>query len=758
LSERLHLFGIRHHGPGSAHALLRGLDAVDPALVLIEGPPEGEEILHAAASADLVPPVALLCYAPDDPALAVFDPFAEYSPEWQAIRWALSRGRPVRFIDLPAGVTLALRRTVPEAPEADAPAEAEAAAPKEQELLAHDPLGALAAAAGQPDGETWWNGTVEQAMGRHGYFAAVEQAMSALREGEAGLTRREAMREAQMRLAVAAALSETDGPVAAVVGAWHVPALRRKVAQKDDRALLKGAERIKVATAWVPWTDTRLAAGSGYGAGVISPGWYRHLWEAYAAASGEQGPEVRALVVGWITKAVTLLRQEGLAASTASAIEAVRLAEALAAIRNIPVPGLQEMNDAILSAICHGNDAPMRLIARRLVVGEAVGEVGEGLPQTPLQADLTRQQRALRLKPATTEEETSVDLRTEAGLAKSTLFHRLALLGVPWGRLVGSGKSRGTFREHWVLQWTPELSVALAEASVHGGTVAEAAATKAATAIAAESSPGPLAWLVQSCLHADLPSAYDAALVRLQAVAAAGGTAEALVGTVPPLADILRYGTARRFNEESLRRLVVSLCAEIHINLPYACRTLDEAASTGMRQALSRYAAAVATLDDDEVAAGWVSTLDALADDGTIAPGIRGFATRQLHGGQEGEATARRLSRALSPSVPAAEAGAWIEGFLADGADILLVDMSLLAVVDAWMTGLPPDTFVELLPLIRRSLSGFDGHQRRAVREAVARGCRANDVILSREPSPIFAEAVPLLMTIIGLKPQETAA
>jgi len=735
LSDRLHLFGIRHHGPGSAHALVRELDALDPAMVLIEGPPEGEAILHAAASADLVPPVALLCYSPDDPGLAVFDPFAEYSPEWQAIRWALHRGRPVRLIDLPAGITLAMRKD----------GEDEGGFP-------YDPLGTLAEVAGQSDGETWWNGTVEQSMGQHGYFAAIEKAMSAMREDEpeGSLSLRERMREAQMRLAIAAALSETEGPVAAVVGAWHVPALRRKVALKDDRAILKGADRIKVATAWVPWTDTRLAAGSGYGAGVASPGWYRHLWEHYSG--GRSGPDVRALVVGWMTKAAIMLREEGIPASTASVIEAVRLAESLAALRELPVPGLPELDDAMLSVICGGNDVPMRLIARRLVIGEQVGEVGEGLPQTPLQADLARQQRALRLKPSAIEEQASVDLRTEAGLAKSTLLHRLDLLGVKWGRLEERGRSRGTFRENWVLHWAPELSVALAEASVHGGTVKEASAGKAAATIASEATPEALAGLVQSCLHADLPSAYDAALVRLQAVAAAGGTVEALMGAVPSLADILRYGTARRFDETPLRTLVVSLCVEINVNLPYACRSLDADGAESMRKSLSRYAVAVGMLDDEAVASGWVSTLGQLAGDQAIAPGIRGFATRQLHEGTDAsDVTARRLSIALSPSVPPAEGGAWLEGFLADGADILIVDMSLLSVVDAWMTGLAEGDFMALLPMLRRSLSSFDGHQRRAIRESVARGCRPRESNGSQEASPAFAEAVPLLMTILGI-------
>jgi hypothetical protein len=39
VDPRLHILGIRHHGPGSAASVLQALDAVKPAIVLIEGPP-----------------------------------------------------------------------------------------------------------------------------------------------------------------------------------------------------------------------------------------------------------------------------------------------------------------------------------------------------------------------------------------------------------------------------------------------------------------------------------------------------------------------------------------------------------------------------------------------------------------------------------------------------------------------------------------------------------------------------------------------
>ena len=105
-SERLHLLGIRHHGPGSAASVLKALDAVDPACVLIEGPSDANHVIPFADKPGMRPPVAILVYDSDDASQSAFYPFAEFSPEWQAMRCALKYGRPVRFIDLPVSLRI----------------------------------------------------------------------------------------------------------------------------------------------------------------------------------------------------------------------------------------------------------------------------------------------------------------------------------------------------------------------------------------------------------------------------------------------------------------------------------------------------------------------------------------------------------------------------------------------------------------------------------------------------------------------------
>ena len=94
-------FGIRHHGPGCARSLVRAFAAWQPDAVLVEGPPEADGLLPHLNDAALVPPVALLVHAVETPQQAVFYPFARFSPEWQALRWAAGAGVAARFIDLP---------------------------------------------------------------------------------------------------------------------------------------------------------------------------------------------------------------------------------------------------------------------------------------------------------------------------------------------------------------------------------------------------------------------------------------------------------------------------------------------------------------------------------------------------------------------------------------------------------------------------------------------------------------------------------
>src|SRR5258705_8356160 len=205
MTGQVFLFGIRHHGPGSARRLVQALDDLNPSAVLIEGPSEASELLPMLADPDMATPVALLIYAEDNPANASFFPFAEYSPEYQAARWAVRHGTALRFIDLPASDRLGT---------AGGGIEDETAASADDDPISRDPIGVLATAAGYDDGESWWSDLIEENPASGPVLAAVARMATAPRAGSKTPSPPGAAREAHMRDGNAEKAEEGRGAVA----------------------------------------------------------------------------------------------------------------------------------------------------------------------------------------------------------------------------------------------------------------------------------------------------------------------------------------------------------------------------------------------------------------------------------------------------------------------------------------------------------------------------------------------------------------
>ncbi|MEW5788830.1 MAG: DUF5682 family protein [Pseudomonadota bacterium] len=782
-----HLFGIRHHGPGSARSLLEALTALEPDCLLVEGPPEGEEMLSLLADAGLVPPVALLIYNPETPREASFYPFAEFSPEWNALRFAQARGIPTRFIDFPVAHRFALARLEAEAPkaagedegavgeeggkepEADPPdpnaavppatcAAPDGADPAPVSLAApgDDPLDWLGRAAGYGDGESWWNHLVEERGDSLELFAAIREAMTTLRAeapprgASESARQREALREAHMRKNLRQAQKEGFQRIAVVCGAWHLPALAELPTAKADNDLLKDAlkplPKIKVAATWVPWSNANLSFASGYGAGVDSPGWYEHLWRTPAPARA----------IGWMARAAQLFRAEDLDCSSAHLIEAVRLAETLAALRERALPGLDELNEALRSVVCLGDAAPMAVIERGLMVGDRLGSIPDQAPAVPLQRDLERQQKSLRLKPEAAQKTLDLDLRQPNDLARSHLLHRLALLDIDWGSLNRTGRSaRGSFHEVWILQWEPELALAVIAASRWGNEVAQAATARCVDrARAAENLPD-LSNLVNQVLLADLEGAIAPVTRALEDMAVLAADVGQLLAAIPPLAQVLRYGNVRRTDAGMVEHLLDCLAPRAAIGLAGACASLDDEAARTMRDHIVGTHQALALLARPELLADWHRALGQIAHLGASHGLVCGLAARLLFDDRKEspEDTARRMSQALSLGNDPAPAADWLEGFLNQSGMVLLHDPALWTLVDDWLTGLVEDHFLRVLPLLRRAFSAFTGPERRQLGERALQPAAGTARTETADWDATRAEAVlPLLRELLGVQ------
>ncbi|MDX2968779.1 DUF5682 family protein [Kribbella solani] len=722
----VHLFGIRHHGPGSARAVATALGELQPDVVLIEGPPEADKLVELAGSAEMEPPVALLAYAADDSTKAAFWPFAVFSPEWQAIRYGLAADVPVRFCDLPAANQFA------------------SSGGEGRRAASIDPLATLASAGGYDDPERWWDDVIESRRGGAEPFSVIADAMRELRHGDEA-TGREAQREAYMRTVLRKAIREGFERIAVVCGAWHVPALELPLPPAThDQRILKGLPKRKVACTWVPWTHGRLAAASGYGAGITSPGWYHHLFTA---------PDQ--ITTRWLSKVAQVLRAEDLPVSSAHVIEAVRLADTLAALRERPLAGLSEVTEATRAVLCGGNDVLLDLVTREAVVGELLGTVPGETPQAPVAADLAAHARRLRMKRDVTERVVELDLRKPNDLDKSRLLHRLRILGVHWGvPATDERRAQGTFREMWRLTWDPGLEVELVAAGAHGTTVLGAATTVMLKAADSATLADVTAALERSLL-ADLADALPTLLQGVDTRAAADADVGHLMAALPALARASRYGDVRGTDTAGLAAVAERMVSRVCAGLARTVHGLDPDAAAAVQELIDGVQDATVLLAED-VRAQWLNTLEGLSDRVSVPPLIRGRLTRLMLDTSRlpDHEVELRLGRSLSPGTPTADAAGYVEGFLAGGGLLLVHDERLLALVDAWLGAIPDDAFVEVLPLLRRTFGTFAAPERRSI-GARARGLADPGAMVVADDNDLDAElaatALPVVARLLGV-------
>lgn len=551
----------------------------------------------------------------------------------------------------------------------------------------------------------------------------------------------ETRREAQMRQNIRQAQQEGFERIAVVCGAWHGPALVDLSNPKTDIKLLADLPKAKVSATWIPWTYSRLARLSGYGAGITSPGWYGHLWH---------NPE--GITVRWMSKVAGLLREQDLEASSAQVIEAVRLADTLAALRGRPLPGLDEMNEAAHALFAHGNNLVLKLIGERLIVGERLGQVPSETPAAPLQQDLARETKRLKMPMDAAVRELGLDLRKELDLGRSQLLHRLNLLGLGWGNpqsLLG----KGTFKEGWQIKWEPEFAVRLIEAGRYGQTV-EAAATGIVLERSGDASLPELTALLDAVLLCDLPRATSALMRALETRAAESSDTALLMAALPPLARVLRYSNVRQTHTGVVGHVVDGLLTRICVGLPNACASLSDEAAEAMFKHLLEVHGSVQTLQNSEQTELWLGTLAQLAGQQTLHGLIAGRCVRLLMeaGWLESAEAARRLGLALSDPDPD-RAAAWVEGFLKGSGLILTHDEVLFGVLDGWVVGLSGEAFVRVVALLRRTFSTFEAPERRAIGEKAKRG--GKNVVLAAKDSGVDeargAKVLPLVAQLLGL-------
>ena len=345
------------------------------------------------------------------------------------------------------------------------------------------------------------------------------------------------------------------------------------------------------------------------------------------------------------------------------------------------------------------------------------------MPLAPLIEDLQRYQKAARLKPEALERELSLDLRSESGLYRSTLLHRLNVLGVPWGRLTDAGRSRGTFRERWTLAWEPEYAVRLVENLVYGPTIEKAANGRLIQMIGAAATLDALADWSRARSPPICRGRRPPALRRWRQRAALSSDCLEMLASVPPLADIIRYGEARKTDAgPAVRSAGAADRRRRRSRCRYAARDLDAAGGGGAgRRACARPTRHQAGRARRRRAGRLAQRAADVLDESRSTALVAGCAAHLLYeaGQLAAEDAAELLERRLSPGTPVTDAAGFFEGFFSGAGQRLIYDEASARRGRCLAETLDEDAFIAHLPLLRRVFSNLDSMERRRLIEAV---------------------------------------
>jgi hypothetical protein len=509
------------------------------------------------------------------------------------------------------------------------------------------------------------------------------------------------------------------------MGAYHVSGVMRGKAM-DDRELgelPRAATRITL----MPYSYYRLSSFSGYGAGNYAPYYFELMYEAM-----EQG-RLESLPAQYITRLSRLYRERQGYSSTASAIEAVRLARSLQYLHGGLLPTLSDLHDSATATMAGGRMLSIAESFAALDVGTRIGSLPEGVSQTPIQDDMNRLLKKLNLeKYKKPEAETlEIDLRENRwvkseeaafmGLERSIFFNRLLLLNTGFAQPAGKGQEAATWKEAWTLRWTPEVEICLIESVIYGDTVETAASFVMKERLEKAADVLEVAELAGICYRCSLSSSLPDVLKKLQALASESESFTPAARAGQKLSILIQSGNIRKFETSALVPILQQLFlkAVLLLHGSASCnydRARDLADDMAILHVINQEHNETV---NDEI---WLAQLRLLARADDRNPLLSGFAFSILMERNDlgEEEIAAGVSRHLSIGNTPEAGAAWFEGLSRRNRQMLLSRIMLWQNLDAYLADLSPEDFKRALVCLRRAFTSFDGHEKNGVCEVLA--------------------------------------
>lgn len=696
------LFGIRHHGAGSSRRLLEALKQYQPDVLAIELPAESSPLISQIQLPAVKAPIAFLYYNTNHPDQSIYLPLASFSPEYQAIQFATRQQIPCVPIDLPAGVSL-VSSNFKNDPEADLT--------KYQKRITRDPIAFLAKQAGYTDSERWWETHFEQWTDHEKLFDLIQDFMAELRHQSIGLDDEETLvREQYMRQCLRKLLKKKYKRIAVVCGAWHGPVLTQEFIEKQTNDELKQLQSHQIACCIIPWSYKNMSLNNGYSAGIVSPIWHEALFKNPKMAASN-----------FLVHAMHQMRNEGAEMSPASAIEAERLANMLALMREIPFPGIDELLESCLTVFNIGNSESLELLREKLLCGSIQGSVDlgdESLPFIRIFKSLLKRLRLNRFWVDDGPQILELDLRKEKHLEISRFLNYTQLFHLNWAREKAlETQALGNFHEHWQFEWKADMEITLVRIALYGNTLKEAARKFIGIELEKNIPWFRLADYLVHALKADFPEILPLLSHKIESIIISHTDVLQLSSLIRPLLSGLEYGSIHKMDTLFIKNVLDKLLPKLLINLPDAVKFIDDERSLKMLEVLPVIQLFFDKFKQHEYADLWKEQRLIMVHDALTHPRLQGKLWYIMLERQEipWDKFIDFMKFQFSQSSDIPKSALWFEGFLHNQTVFYLMHPEILECLDDWIQSLDELHFNSYLPLMRRVFESVAVSEKRRI-------------------------------------------
>jgi hypothetical protein len=745
VTDELVVVPVRHHSPACAAAVEKAFARYRPSHVLIEGPRSFDSLVDLLCHPEAEYPLAIYTWSrpkgrPTTSAQGHggYYPFCDYSPELVAVRLGHAAGIPVTFCDLNVGEQAA--------------AAAEAVLPGDGSLLRENvyehsrALSALAERLGCRDHEDLWEllfeaDPNETDLEEHLARMAAYCLLARLDHTDADLNREGTKaREAEMVHHVREALatrSAGDGPVMVVLGGFHAVALPELLGDPPPRPRLD-VGNVEDGLALIRYSFDRLERLNGYASGMTSPGWHQRIWDELTGGMNPDAARRAAALTVLLDIAEEMRTRHRSPVATPTLAAAQRQMLLLADLRTRPAPLRSDLLDAVTSCLVQGEADVEGLLVRsvtsQVLTGRRIGRVPPGAGTPPLVRDTLVRLAALRLDTNSVEPRNiSLDLyRNPAHRRTSRTLQGLRMLGVPFADHVagpdfvrGVGLSR--LQERWTYLWTPATEGHLAEISLLGSTLPEAAEARFTQLLAAAAADGRVPGSKEACsllAQGAVVGLHEQLTPAVGQVTAALAAEPSFVAAVAACGLLALLAEGREPLEAHHLAGLGELLATAYARSLFLCAGLqgDEEPPAEVATALARLRellASPAGVDlDPEPFWARVEDLRQRHDRPLVRGAAAGLASTA--GRLSLEDLSRDVAGHLASSIPAEDAVAFVQGLFATARETVWQASGLVEALNGRLTGWDEPTFLRALPDLRLAFADLTPRETDRVAELVA--------------------------------------